>query len=114
MPDNKWTTGVIRIETDQGSVQIAARVLGPIAVHFGVGSMAGRICITHVGTGYRIGTADDAQGARKIGEALAEEDWERVTDCAIPEDLRFRVSSILRREAHNSKGTSVARQTGRR
>ncbi len=98
MPETNWTTGVIHIATDQGTVRIAARVLGPIAVHFGVGSMAGRICITHVGTGCRIGIADDAQDARNIGEALAAEDWDGIKDRSIPEGLRLKVSSILRRE----------------
>lgn len=104
MPETNWTTGVIHIATDEGSVRIAARVLGPIAVHFGVGSMAGRICITHIGTGCRIGTADDAQGARKLAEALAGKDWDRITDRAVPEDLRFKVSSILRQETNNGRG----------
>jgi hypothetical protein len=105
LAENNWTTGVIHIATDQGTVRIAARVLGPIAVHFGVGSLAGRICITHVGTGCRIGTTDDAQRARKIAEALAAEDWDCITDRAIPEKLRFKVSSILRRETDNGRGT---------
>jgi len=94
--ETRWTTSVIHIATDAGMVRIAAKVLGPIAVHFGVGSMAGRICITHVGTGYRIGTADDAEGARIMAEALARQDWGSVTDHRIPEELRSKVCSILR------------------
>jgi hypothetical protein len=95
VPEANWTTSVIHIATDVGMVRIAAKVLGPIAVHFGVGSMAGRICITHVGTGCRIGTADDAESARHIAEALAREDWACVTDHSIPGELRSRVCSIL-------------------
>ena len=95
MAEKIWRIGVIHIATDAGAVRIAARVLGPIAVHFGVGSMAGRICITHTGTGCRIGTAHDAEGARTIAEALAQEDWNCVTDRSIPEGLRCKVRAIL-------------------
>ena len=95
MSETNWTTSVIHIATDAGMVRIAAKVLGPIAVHFGVGSMAGRICITHIGTGCRIGTADDAEGARNLAEALAREDWASVNDRSIPEELRSKVCSIL-------------------
>lgn len=95
MSETNWTTSVIHIATDAGMVRIAAKVLGPIAVHFGVGSMAGRICITHVATGCRIGTADDAERARSMAEALAREDWASVTDRSIPEELRSKVCSIL-------------------
>lgn len=93
--ETNWTTSVIHIATDAGMIRIAAKVLGPIAVHFGVGSMAGRICITHVATGCRIGTADDAERARNMTEALAREDWACVTDRSIPEQLRLKVCSIL-------------------
>ena len=95
MSETNWTTSVIHIATDAGMVRIAAKVLGPIAVHFGVGSMAGRICITHVATGCRIVTAGDAERARSMAEALAREDWASVTDRSIPEELRSKVCSIL-------------------
>jgi hypothetical protein len=97
MCDRKWTREVIRIQTDCGPVAIAAKVLGPIAVHFGVGSRAGRISITHVGTGRRIASTDLANVARQAGEALADANWECVTDSSIPESVKDKVRQILKR-----------------
>lgn len=97
MSERKWTREVIRIQTDCGPVAIAARVRGPIAVHFGIGSQAGRISITHVGTGRRIASTDLANIARQAGEALAVTNWDCVTGNSIPEPLGNEVRQILKR-----------------
>jgi hypothetical protein len=96
MSERKWTREVIRVQTDCGLVAIAARVLGPIAVHFGIGSQAGRISITHVGTGRRIASTDLASIARQAGEALAATNWDCVTGNSIPETLGNEVCQILK------------------
>jgi hypothetical protein len=97
MSERKWTRDAIRIQTDCGLVAIAARVLGPIAVHFGIGSQAGRISITHVGTGLRIASTDLTNIARQAGEALAATNWDCVTGSSVPEPLRNEVRQILKR-----------------
>ena len=97
MPERKWTHEVIPYQTDCGLVAIAARVLGPIAVHFGIGSQAGRISITHVGTGRRIASTDLASIARQAGEALAATNWDCVTGNSVPEPLGNEVRQILKR-----------------
>lgn len=97
MSERQWTREVIRIQTDCGPVAIAARVLGPIAVHFGVGSQAGRISITHVGSGRRIASTELANIARQAGEALADANWECITGSSIPEPLKDKVREILTR-----------------
>jgi hypothetical protein len=71
-PERKWIREVIKIDTDCGRVALPARVLGPIAVHFGVGSHAKKISITHIGTGRQIASTNAADAAQQLGEALAE------------------------------------------
>jgi hypothetical protein len=99
MPERKWTREVIQIDTDCGAVAIPARVLGPIAVHFSVGLHAGRISITHLGTGRRIASTDAPDIARQVAEVLADANWDSVASDCIPEPLRIKVSQILKRFA---------------
>jgi hypothetical protein len=97
MPERKWTREVIQIDTDCGRVAMPARVLGPIAVHFGVGSHAKKISITHIRTGRRIVSTNAANDAQQIGEALAELNWDCLAGDSVPEGLRIEVVQILRR-----------------
>jgi hypothetical protein len=97
MPERKWVREVIKIDTDCGPVAIPAKVLGPIAVHFGVGSHAGRISITHLGTGRRIASTGIPDVARRVAEELAEANWDCVTGNSIPEPLGNDVRQILKR-----------------
>ncbi len=97
MPERKWIREVIRIDTDCGPVAMPAKVLGPIGVHFGIGSHAKRISITHIGTGRRIASTNVADAAQRLGEALAELNWDCLAGDCVPERLRVEVVQILRR-----------------
>ena len=97
MLERKWIREVIQIDTDCGPVTLPAKVLGPIAVHCGVGSHAKKISITHIRTGRRIVSTNAADAAQQIGEALAELNWDCLAGDAVPEDLRVEVVEILRR-----------------
>jgi hypothetical protein len=68
MPERKWIREVIQIDTDCGPVALPAKVLGPIAVHFSVGSHAKKISITHIGTGRRIASTNAADTAQQTGD----------------------------------------------
>lgn len=97
MPKGKWARKLIRIDTDCGSVKIPARTLGPVAVHFGIGSHSKKISISHVGTGRRIASTSSKEAAQEIAEALAELDWETLQTDSVPLALQSAVASILKR-----------------
>ena len=97
MPNGKWTRALIEIETDSGPVKIPARMLGPLAVHFGIGSHSKRITISHVRTGRRIASTATGDVAQQIAEALAELDWTTLQGNSPPPGLQAAVSSILKR-----------------
>jgi hypothetical protein len=97
MPERRWTREVIPIDTDCGLVAVQARVLGPIAVHFGIGSHRQRISITHLGTGRRIASTIAPHIARQVAEQLAEANWDCVTGDSVPEPLKIQVRQILKR-----------------
>jgi hypothetical protein len=95
MPSAKWTRQLIRIDTDCGPVEVPATRLGPLAVHFGIGSHRKGISITHVRTGWRIASTNSREAAQRIAEALAELNWETLEVDSVPPDLQAEVSSIL-------------------
>jgi len=97
MPERKWTREVIQIDSDCGRVAMSARVLGPIGVHFGIGSHVKKISITHVGTGRRIASTNAVDVAQELGEALAGLIWDCLAGDCVPEGLRVEVVQILRR-----------------
>jgi hypothetical protein len=97
MPNGKWARKLIQIDTDCGPVKIAARTLGPVAVHFGIGSHSVKISISHVGTGRRIASTSSKETAQEIAEALAELGWETLETDSVPLGLQSAVSSILKR-----------------
>jgi hypothetical protein len=95
--NGKWKVGPEVNPTDCGLVKIAARTLGPLAVHFGIGSQSEKISISHVGTGRRIASTSSEEAAQQIAEALAELDWEMLQSDSLPPGLQIAVSSILKR-----------------
>ena len=97
MPNRKWARKLIQIDTDCGPFKIPARTLGPLAVHFGIGSHSEKISISHVGTGRRIASTSSKEAAQEIAEALAELDWETLQSDSVPHGLQIAVSSILKR-----------------
>jgi hypothetical protein len=97
MANGKWVRKLIQIDTDCGLVKIPARTLGPLAVHFGIGSQSEKISISHVGTGRRIASTSSEEAAQQIAEALAELDWEMLQSDSLPPGLQIAVSSILKR-----------------
>lgn len=97
MPIGKWARRLIQIDTDCGLVEIPTRTLGPLAVHFGIGSHSEKISISHVGTGRRIASTSSKEAAQEIAEALAELDWETLQSDSVPLGLQSAVSSILKR-----------------
>lgn len=97
MPIGKWARRLIQIDTDCGLVEVPARTLGPLAVHFGIGSHSEKISISHVGTGRRIASTSSKEAAQEIAEALAELDWETLQSDSVPHGLQIAVSSILKR-----------------
>jgi len=84
MPNGKWARKLIQIDTDCGLVKIPARTLGPLAVHFGIGSQSEKISISHVGTGRRIASTSSEEAAQQIAEALAELDWQMLQTDSLP------------------------------
>ena len=97
MPNGKWTRALIEIETDSGPVKIPAKILGPLAVHFGIGSHSNRISINHVPTGRRIASTTTGDVAQQIAEALAELDSTTLQGNSAPPGQQVAVSSILKR-----------------
>ena len=90
MPNGKWARKLIQIDTDCGLVKIPARTLGPLAVHFGIGSQSEKISISHVGTGRRIASTSSEEAAQQIAEAPAELDWEMLQSDSLPPGCRSR------------------------
>lgn len=97
MPNRKWARKLIQIDTDCGVVKIPARTLGPLAVHFGIGSHSEKISISHVGTGRRIASTSSKEAAQQMAEALAKLDWETLQSDSLPPGLQIAVSSKLKR-----------------